>query len=127
MAVVNVAEIAKRYREKSSFEMSKKDSIAEVKLIAGIIADALVEGDAVRLQEFGLFPAVRAAGKMKDPKTGEERTYPEKKVIKLRTYTALKERLNPPKPKNEPKAKPAKGKSAKSGKAAKGKTKGGKK
>jgi DNA-binding protein HU-beta len=72
--------------------LSKKDATVAVDTVFDKIAEALVNGDKVKLHGFGNFEVrERAARKGRNPQTGEEILIPENKVPAFKPAQALKD------------------------------------
>lgn len=75
--------------------LAKNDAAKAVEGVFDIIADALKQGDQVRLTGFGVFAvATRAGGKGRNPQTGEEITIKPSKQPRFRAGKQLKDSLN---------------------------------
>ena len=74
---------------------SKDDAEKMVDCLLTAIADALKQGDEVRLQGFGTFTvAARAAQQARNPRTGETVTVAASRQPKFKAGKALKDALN---------------------------------
>lgn len=75
--------------------LSKDESAALVESVLQAIADALVEGETVKLSSFGAF-AVREKGARvgRNPKTGEEAEITPRRVLTFRASHVLKGAIN---------------------------------
>ena len=80
------------YRE---IGLSRNESSELVESILGRIADALVQGDNVKISSFGTF-ALRDKGARigRNPKTGEEVPIDPRRVLVFRPSHIMKERVN---------------------------------
>jgi integration host factor subunit alpha len=75
--------------------LSRNDSAEMVESILRHVADALVEGQTVKISSFGAF-AVRDKGARigRNPKTGEEVPIEPRRVLVFRPSHILKDRMN---------------------------------
>ena len=74
--------------------MSRNDSTRAVDGVFDAITTALQKGDEVRLVGFGTFTvARRAASEGRNPRTGEEVSVPEKKVVVFKPGLILKQKV----------------------------------
>ena len=75
--------------------LKREDAVRAVDAIFDTIRSALAEGQEVRLVGFGTFSvAHRAAGKARNPRTGEEIDVPASKQPKFKVGKALKDAVN---------------------------------
>ncbi|HEY8696219.1 MAG TPA: HU family DNA-binding protein [Rhizomicrobium sp.] len=75
--------------------LAKNDAAKAVDGVFDIITDSLKKGDEVRLTGFGVFVVQqRAAGKGRNPQTGEEITIKASKNARFRAGKQLKDALN---------------------------------
>lgn len=74
---------------------SKAKAEEALDAVIGCIRDALIEGDSVSFTGFGSFKvSTRAERKGRNPRTGEEITIPESKVVKFTPGKTLKDAVN---------------------------------
>lgn len=75
--------------------LSRNESADLVEAVLGEMADALVEGDMVKISSFGTF-SVREKGERigRNPKTGEEVPILPRRVLVFRASHVLKKRIN---------------------------------
>jgi DNA-binding protein HU-beta len=75
--------------------LAKNDAAKAVDGVFDIVTDSLKKGDEVRLTGFGVFVVQqRAAGKGRNPQTGEEITIKASKNARFRAGKQLKDALN---------------------------------
>ena len=87
---MNKSELISAVAEKSA--LSKKDSEAAVSAVLDVIADALAQGDEVRLVGFGTFEVKKREARMGlNPKTKEPVPIPATKVPAFKPGKALKD------------------------------------
>lgn len=76
------------------FEMTKQSGADVVAFIFDSIKRELADGKQVRLHKFGTLQArSRAAGRARNPLTGESIAIPARRVVKLTASPALKDQL----------------------------------
>ena len=87
---MNKSELISAVAEKAA--LSKKDSEAAVSAVLDVIADALAQGDEVRLVGFGTFEVKKREARMGlNPKTKEPVPIPATKVPAFKPGKALKD------------------------------------
>ena len=87
---MNKSELISAVAEKAA--LSKKDSEAAVSAVLDVIADALAQGDEVRLVGFGTFEVKKREARMGlNPKTKEPVPIPTTKVPAFKPGKALKD------------------------------------
>lgn len=75
--------------------MQQNDVAKIVDTSLSTIADALAEGKRWELRDFGVFEVkTRLARKGRNPRTGEEATVPQRKVVAFRPGKRMKERIS---------------------------------
>ena len=76
-------------------EMTKKDAAAAVDAVLEVIAEALAQGEDVKITGFGGFEIKeRAARTGRNPKTGEAVEIPASKYVAFSAGSALKDKVN---------------------------------
>jgi DNA-binding protein HU-beta len=91
---MNKNDLTQQLSERSG--LGKNEAAKAVDGVFDIITDALKTGDEVRLTGFGVFAVQhRAAGKGRNPQTGEEIAIKASKNAKFRPGKQLKDALNP--------------------------------
>ncbi|MBQ2493797.1 MAG: HU family DNA-binding protein [Bacilli bacterium] len=89
---MNKAELIKAVVEKG--KLSHREAEAAVEDILGVIEEALVKGEEVKLSGFGAFePKVRKARVGTNPSTGAKIEIPESKSVVFKPSKGLKARL----------------------------------
>lgn len=75
--------------------LSRNECAQLVETILGLVSEALIEGDAVKISSFGTF-SVREKGARigRNPKTGEEVPIDPRRVLVFRPSHILKDRVN---------------------------------
>ena len=75
--------------------MTKKDAAAAVDAVLEVIAEALAQGDDVKITGFGGFEVKeRAAREGRNPKTGEKVAFPASKYVAFSAGSQLKDKVN---------------------------------
>ena len=75
--------------------MTKKDSVAAVSAILGVITTALASGEDVKITGFGSFEVkTREARTGRNPKTGAPVEIPASKYVSFSAGSVLKEKVN---------------------------------
>ncbi len=79
----------------SKAQITKKDAAAAVDAVLDVIAEALAQGDDVKVTGFGGFEVKeRAAREGRNPKTGEKVAIPASKYVAFSAGSTLKEKVN---------------------------------
>lgn len=87
------SEIMEIVHERTGF--SKKRSAEVVSLVLDIVAEAVENGEKVKISGFGNFEVRRKKERSgRNPKTGEEVVIPERHVLAFKPSPLLKEQLN---------------------------------
>ena len=75
-------------------EMTKAQASRVIASLTGFLRDCLLEGDVVRLPDFGTFDVVGSAARTgRNPSTGEQIDIPAKRKIRFRASASVKARL----------------------------------
>ncbi len=86
------ADIANKITEKVGLPQKESQEIVEILL--DTIKDALVEGESVKIPEFGTFNvSQKSARKGRNPQTGEDLTISPRRVISFMASNRLKTKL----------------------------------
>ena len=75
-------------------EHSKADTERFLEAFQNVVIKTVVDNDSVKLSGFASFdPVVRAARKMKNPRTGEDIQVPESKSVRIRPLKRFRDEL----------------------------------
>lgn len=75
--------------------LSRTESAELVKSIIGAVAEAVIEGDRVKLSSFGTFISRSKGGRVgRNPKTGKEVPITPRRVLIFRPSQVMKNRIN---------------------------------
>ncbi|MGF1463923.1 MAG: integration host factor subunit alpha [Maricaulaceae bacterium] len=75
--------------------LSRQESADLVEAVLDVIADALADGEAVKLSAFGTFSVRDKGGRIgRNPKTGEEVPIEPRRVLVFKPSQVLKERVD---------------------------------
>lgn len=74
--------------------LSRNESAELVESVLGMMSDALVSGESVKISSFGTFGLREKSARVgRNPKTGEEAPIPPRKVLTFRPSHIMKDRV----------------------------------
>ena len=90
---MNKADFIQKLADKTGEDKARAEKLYDI--FTDIITDALISGEAVKLQDLCIIEVVsRSAREGRNPQTGEKVLIPKSNSLKIKTLTNMKKKLN---------------------------------